>query len=300
MSTSSDWVAARLSKAGIPHDPSTLKIDRGEDRLAVRFPDDRMAWFALNESGNSLLRKERRVLRLLAAHCAFPAPRVIYEDSSGLELRAIVPGAVNPPALRDHLDSDSAFAYQFGADLGRMLGEQHTHIPRNDLEGWLPPLPNWPRPEDLPYLPDVVQDSRLRVRIEQALQQRAEARRTIDTPVLIHTDLGLHNIAVDPASHRPVGIFDYEGAAFGDRHQDFAYLVNHRTDEPLLDGAAEAYEQATGVRIDRQRVYLLNAVAAIGFLGFRRGHSPEEEWCGRTLEADLTWTNEALTAAGLP
>lgn len=43
------------------------------------------------------------------------------------------------------------------------------------------------------------------------------------------------------------------------------------------------YEPATGTKIDRDRVLLLNAVAAVGFLGFRHGHPPEEAWCGRTL-----------------
>ena len=51
--------------------------------------------------------------------------------------------------------------------------------------------------------------------------------------------------------------------------------------------------------LDRDQVLLLNAVAAIGFLAFRHGHSPDESWCGRTLVEDLAWTRAALSRAGL-
>jgi hypothetical protein len=44
---------------------------------------------------------------------------------------------------------------------------------------------------------------------------------------------------------------------------------------------------------------LLNAIAAIGYLAYRHGHAPDEEWCGRTLEQDLAWARAALTCAGL-
>jgi hypothetical protein len=59
------------------------------------------------------------------------------------------------------------------------------------------------------------------------------------------------------------------------------------------------YESTTRIRIDRERVQLLNAMAAIGFLAFRHGHAPEEKWCGRTLAEDLAWTHAALGAIGL-
>ncbi len=106
-------------------------------------------------------------------------------------------------------------------------------------------------------------------------------------------------MVVDPVSYRVLGLFDYEGAVFGDRHQDFAYLVFHSAEEPMLEGALSTYEPATGIRIDRDRVRLLNAIAAIGFLAFRWGHPPAEAWCGRTLAQDLAWTGAALERVGL-
>ena len=62
----------------------------------------------------------------------------------------------------------------------------------------------------------------------------------------------------------------------------------------MRDGAVAMYEPATGIRIDRERVQLFNAVSAIGFLAFRHEHDAAEAWCGRTLAEDIAWTDAAL------
>lgn len=295
-----EQASTALLNAGFPHDPDTLAFDTRGERTAVRVSADRMAWFPSSERGHISLSKERRILRLLEHHCRFAVPRVLYEDVTGWDLRALVQGTVQPSGLSERLLADPVFSRSFGADLGRMLAEQHTHIPAAELAGWLPTTPNWPRPEDLPHLAEVLDDPRLLARIDQALQRRAQLRRALQDPVLAHADLGLHNMVVDPVSYRLLGLFDYEGAVCGDRHHDFAYLVfPAHADAPMLEGALSTYEPATGIRIDRDRVWLLNAVAAIGFLAFRRGHLPEEAWCGRTLAQDLAWTSAALQRAGL-
>jgi aminoglycoside phosphotransferase len=292
-------VSAALVKAGFPHDRRALELHSREDRLAVRMSHDQMAWFPSNEEGCALLTKERRILRLLERFCRFSAPRVLYEDETGWDLRALVKGVVHPLGLSERINDDSDFAHAFGADLGRMLADQHARIPPAELAGWLPVVPNWPRPGDLAHLGEVIDDPKLLARIEQALQRRMDLRRPLQDPVLVHADVGLHNIAVDPVSHRVVGLFDYGGAAFGDRHHDFAYMVFSTAKAPMFEGARVAYESATGVKIDPERVQLLNAVAAIGFLAFRHGHLPSEAWCGRTLAQDLAWTNDALERVGI-
>lgn len=288
---------AELLRAGFVQSPEALEFVVGESRICVQLPSDKLAWFPTTAQGQRLLIKERRVLRLLERYCHFSAPRVLYEDEAGWEVRTFVPGAVRPTGLLERIRGDSKFAHQLGEDFGRILAEQHTCVPPGLLEGWLPRVKIWPRPEDLRRLPEIVQDANLLERIRLALERRAAIRD--DHPVLVHADLGLHNVVVDPDTLRVAGIIDYEGAMFGDRHEDFAFLVFQQQEEPVLDGALSAYEPITGMTIDRDRVLLLNAVAAIGFLGFRYGHPPEEPWCGRTLEQDLAWTHEALAIAGL-
>jgi hypothetical protein len=75
------------------------------------------------------------------------------------------------------------------------------------------------------------------------------------------------------------GVFDYDSAAWADRHHDFRYLVF-------------SFE-----REDRRRIWLYNAACAASFLAFRRGVPPERKWCGRTLDEDLRWVRRALAHA---
>jgi aminoglycoside phosphotransferase (APT) family kinase protein len=274
-----------------------MEFLEGESCIVFPLPNDKIAWFPTTDEGQRRLVKERRVLRLLERYCHFSAPRVIYEDDTGWDLRTFVRGLVRPAYMLERIRSDTNIARLLGEDLGRILAEQHTCVPPEELEGWLPRVKNWPRPEDLSHLPEIVQDSNLVERINLALERRAAIRD--DHPVLVHADLGVHNVVVDPDTLRVTGVIDWEGAVFGDRHQDFAFMVFQQPKEPMLAGALSAYESAAGMKIDRDRVLLLNAVAAIGFLGFRYGHAPEEAWCGRTLEQDLTWTHKALVIAGL-
>ena len=107
------------------------------------------------------------------------------------------------------------------------------------------------------------------------------------------------NIALAPGTEEAVGVFDYDGAAWADRHQDFRYLVfPDGTGGEELEGALEVYEPALGLQLDRERIRLCNAACAIGFLAFRCGTPPEGRSCGRTLAEDLSWVRQALRDLG--
>jgi aminoglycoside phosphotransferase (APT) family kinase protein len=294
-----ETVAENLAAAGYaPPDPA-LVLEPRDGRVLVRLGSDRMAWFPTDEAGRAGLARERRVLRLIAAHCRFPVPRVLHVDARGWDVRSMVPGESRPFTLRERFIADLALAHRAGAAIGRMLADQHTNVPAAALEGWLPLTPGWPRPEDLPRLPEVTGDVALLARIEAALALYAEAEANVADRVLVHADVGLHNIAFDPATDEVAGIFDYEGAAFADRCHDFKYLIIGLPGEALFEAAVAAYEPLAGVAIDRDRARVLHAAAAIAFLAFRAGHAPVEPWCGRTLAEDLAWTGDALTALGI-
>jgi hypothetical protein len=66
-------------------------------------------------------------------------------------------------------------------------------------------------------------------------------------------------------------IFDYDSAAWADRHHDFRYLVFDFGEDNLLEAALSVYEPTVGRTIDVMRVKLYNAVCALNFLAFRRG-----------------------------
>jgi aminoglycoside phosphotransferase (APT) family kinase protein len=83
-------------------------------------------------------------------------------------------------------------------------------------------------------LPDVIDDPPLLEEIRLALKMYDGIVAVADDHVLVHGDLGLHNIAVDPATIEVRGVFDYDGAAWADRHHDFRYLLfDHRQDNAL-------------------------------------------------------------------
>jgi aminoglycoside phosphotransferase (APT) family kinase protein len=294
-----ETILRTLADIGITDAPQRI-LER-DGRWAAILPGNRIAWFPRNEDGRALLARERRVLRLLERYCAFKAPRVIHEAEEGWDLRTMVPGDSQPFEIHALARTDRKLAQRIGEALGRIIADQHTSVPTAELEGWLPATRDWPRTEDLPNIPRVVEYHALLSRIEDALARRDAIVHAPGVRVLTHCDLGFHNIAFDPETRDVVGVFDYEGAAFSDRHFDFKNLSLHCDDgtEPALDAAAEVYEQLTGVAIDRQRVRLFNAIEAIGFLGYRFGHAPEEDWCGRTLAEDLAWADRALKDAGL-
>ena len=291
---------ALLAEAGVLVSPEAVRVEPREDRWAVSLPGTRMAWFPMNPTGTCRLATERRVLDLLAARCAFRAPRVLHAADAGWQLRDLVPGLCDPWGLYRRTRDDRTLARRIGRSLGGILAQQHAGVREADVAGWLPRVPHWPEPAERLWtqLPHVVGDAgllraiaRLLRRYEDQMDDAACDR------VLVHGDLGFHNVAVKPGADEVAGVFDYDSAAWADRHQDFRYLVlGHGEDE--LDGALEVYEPAMGLQLDRKRIRLCNAACAIGFLAFRCGTLPEARSCGRTLAEDLDWVKQALCGVG--
>jgi len=291
-------VGDALTGAGIFVDPADIMVLQRDDRFAAVLPGDRMAWFPINEGGLARLAREARVLRLLTQHCCFRVPIIDHEASDGWQVRRSVPGACDPVATYRRAIADRGFATALGSSIGAMLASQHRAIASADLTGWLPGKPSWPppRPEIERDLQLVIDDASL---LDRALQVVELYEREVDAadPVLVHSDLGFHNMVVDQTSGSLVGVFDYDDAAFADRHHDFKYLLLDVAEEVLLQSATSAYRAAGGKPIDIGRCGLLNAASAVGFLALHAGHGPEERPAGRTLDDDLRWTRLALARA---
>jgi aminoglycoside phosphotransferase (APT) family kinase protein len=234
---------------------------------------------------------------LLAARCSFLAPRILFErDDGNLDVRAMVPGSADPWRIYAKVREDAELATRLGKAIGSILVEQHTRIVAADVADWLPPRPEWPEPSAWirARLPRVVDDPELVARASDVLDAYEAVEVTDADRVLVHGDVGFHNLGIDPDTHEVHGIYDYEGAAWADRHHDFRYLVFDLDRDEVADAARAVYEPAVGLEIRPDRIRLYNAACALSFLAFRDGTPPEERSCGRTLAEDLRWTSHAL------
>jgi len=285
-----------LREAGIALSPTDLRIEPREERWAVWLPGERIAWFPASARGRERLAIERRVLRLLAERCTFAAPRILFESAAGFDVRAMVPGHCDPWPLYERIKTDTTLARRIGRAIGAILVEQHTRIVEADVAGWLPERVAWPEPADWieARLPEIIDDTALIAAINRALDAYEAVSIDPADRVLVHGDLGLHNLAIDPATDSVRGIFDYDGAAWADRHHDARYLVLAIPGEPVLEAALAVYEPAVECMLDRNRIWLYNAVCAASFLASRVGVPAEQKWCGRTLPEDIGWVRHAL------
>jgi len=286
-----------LRSAGVTCSPKDVVPIARDERWAVSLPGERIAWFPASELGNRRLDVERRVLRLIAERCSYQVPRILLVSDRGFDLRQMVPGRCDPWALFHRCQTDLNLAQNVGRSIGSILAEQHVKIHEADVAGWLPQRIAWPEPSHWisEQLPHVVDDHGLICVMEQVVQRYEAVPVDAEDRALVHGDVGLHNLAFDPVSDTVNGIFDYDSAAWADRHHDFRYLLFDGDREDMLDCALDVYESATGRQISRDRVRLYNAACAVSYLAFRMGSPPDQRSCGRTLAEDLQWVRTALS-----
>jgi aminoglycoside phosphotransferase (APT) family kinase protein len=292
-----ETVCDALLGAGVICSREDVEIIARDERWAVPLPGERIAWFPASQAGNNRLSTERRVLSLLSQRCSFALPRPLYVSPSGFEVRQMVSGRCDPWGLFHRCQADSRLALRIGRSVGAMLAEQHSRIGEAEVARWLPQRTVWPETGDWirERLPQVVNDSALICAMEELIECYEAVEVCANDRVLVHGDVGLHNLAVDPESDAVNGIFDYDSAAWADRHHDFRYLPFDVEREDMLDAALEVYEPAVGRAVNRDRIRLYNAACAVSFLAFRVGIHPEQKSAGRTLAEDVRWVRTALT-----
>jgi aminoglycoside phosphotransferase (APT) family kinase protein len=92
----------------------------------------------------------------------------------------------------------------------------------------------------------VIGDTSLLAQIDGVLVAHDRVAVTTDDHVLVHGDLGSHNIAVDPETSEVREVFDYDGASWADRHYDFRYLLFDHQQDHALEASLEVYEPVVG------------------------------------------------------
>jgi hypothetical protein len=285
-----------LRSADLVCAPHEIAITRRDERWAVFVPGERVAWFPASELGSRQLAFERQVLRLVGQRCSFQVPRPLWMSHSGIDVRQMVPGRCDPAGLFRRCQIDATLAQRIGRAIGTMLAQQHTRITADDAGEWLPRRPAWPERAEWirERLPSVVDDGDLVRSMAEVIDRYEAVTVDADDHVMLHGGVGFHNLALDSKTDAVNGLFDYDGAAWADRHHDFRYLLFDVGRDDMLDAALAVYEPGVGRRIDRSRVQLYNAACAISYVAFRSGVPPEQEWCGRTLAGDLAWARDAM------
>lgn len=295
---------AALEALGAPFRLDDIRLQLRDDRWYAFLPGHRLAVFPVSTVATARVARERAVLRALEERCSFHAPRVLAAAPDGsCDLRSMVPGAHATFAVYARVRDDVANAERVGKALGNMIAELHTRVRATDLATPLPSVPEWPKSRAWirERLPRVIDDPSLEAAADRVVATFEDSQPAgLSDRVLVHTDLGLHNISIDTDTLTVHGIFDWESACWSDRHLDFRHLLFGGDREPLFDATATVYEERTGHCVSRARVFLHNAALAITYLAFREGIAPEENWCGRTLAEDLRWTRTAIARVDEP
>jgi len=248
-----------LREAGFAHRAEALRIDAREERWAVSLPDGRIAWFPGSEAGAMRLAVERRVLGLLSRRCSSPVPESLFVSNSGFDVRRMVPGRYDPWGLYRRCQADRQLAQKIRRAIGQILVEQHTRIVEADAVGWLRQHVPWPETGAWigERLPRVIDDRGLIRSLADVIEEYEGVAVNPADRALVHGDLDLHNLALDQAD-AVNGVFDYDGAAWADRHHDFRYLLFDVERDDMLDAALRIYEPAVTRSLDRNRIRLYN------------------------------------------
>lgn len=299
MDLTSKRVSEALREAGLAPNVEECTIEYRDPLYLVRLRNDLLAWFATSDASKELLRRERLVLSA-AQRCSFQTPELIFVSADeSFDVRLMVVGLVDHRLVFEQARADTLFAQRLGAEIGTLLADLHLAAVPVETREALPKHLEWPLSREVVRVAvrSVTDDESLVRDADRALELFESLPIRADDHVLVHGDLGFHNLAFDPHTLAVRGLFDFKDAAWADRHLDFRYLIFDVGRFELLDSACSAYSQRTGHQIDRSRVVLYNAVWAVSFLAFRAGTSPTAMSCGRTLAGDLAWSRSALALA---
>lgn len=292
-----EGLARVLAPAGFTV-PGRPRVHDGDpSRAVVELGDGCFAFVGRDAAGRSALVRERAVLAAISGKLSVAVPRVLWVDAGGaVDVRRGVGGLVDPFGLYARASADAGYAAAIGAHIGRVIAELHAVGVDEELRGMLPRRVSWPEPSAWirERLPRVVDDAGMIAAIDRALERFDSFVAPEEDRRLVHTDVGLHNLAFDPSGREIRGIFDFAEAAWADRHWDLRHLVWRGVAAATLEAAISSYAAAGGGALSRARVVLYNAATAFSYLAFRDGIAAEHRWCGRTLAEDLAWTREVL------
>lgn len=184
------------------------------------------------------------VLRLMRG--IVPVPQVLEVRRPTGELPGLLVTEFLAGERADHLLPmlDRESLAQVGANLGALV-DRLTHVPTlragpfvdetlrigddlgpDGLPGWveaqLPALSTW--------------NASLRTRLIRLAESAQDLLDTVDRTCLVHGDLNLKNLLIDPATLQVTGVLDWEFARSGSPYSDLGNLLRFERDEDFVAG----------------------------------------------------------------
>jgi aminoglycoside 2''-phosphotransferase len=207
-----------------------VPILEGWDSVVLDLDGEYIFCFPRRIEVRTQLKKEGRLLPVLAGHLAVPVPQFQFlgpdDRQEGTEF------AGYPKLPGEALSMAATACLPVAQQLGGFLSDLHTFpvdkaialgVPGGDPQGWREryvELHIWARAHIFPRLPTDLRQSAERV-FEAFLRTETHFR---FQPVLIHADLVSEHILWDPDLERIQGVIDWGDAQLGDPALDFTGL----------------------------------------------------------------------------
>lgn len=235
----------------------------GYDKSVCFVGEDHMVRVARHEVGRTRMVTERRVLARLGGRLGpvrVPEVVAVTEDEYADVCRR-TPGVALD--WRQWAGVTPQRKAALGEPVGAALAALHDAFDGEAVAALGLPAPRPYITGGLVALRGRTGDPARELLLDRVLEVWDRERGSGSPDVVLHTDLGLHNLSLDPESLELRGIFDFGDAAVGDLHLDLRY---DPTFEVGGDALVRAYTRDRGVAVSARRQALLHAMAALGNL----------------------------------
>jgi aminoglycoside 2''-phosphotransferase len=222
-----NWLTIQLPQVIVP-DAALVWIDSGWDSRVLEVNGQWIFQFARRPEITGQFRKELRLLPELAGRLPCTIPNPVFTRLDDPKFICMGYRKLNGEALSD-ATATTAMATQIGAFLNCLhqfpldsVSQTGLIVLRADV--WRTQYLDFYRWVQKGVLPQVSET--LRKNMRNLWEDFLDTEENFHfTPVLIHGDLGVEHILVDPDSDRLVGVIDWGDARVGDPALDFAGLL---------------------------------------------------------------------------
>jgi aminoglycoside phosphotransferase (APT) family kinase protein len=272
-------------------------------RWVAHLSDQRIACVVDTANARQRLARERQLCHLLADRVHFGVPRVEWVDPHGnWDIRLKVPGEAGLTLTytkhHQRILDEPAMAQRTGQRIGQILGELHSVITPEEARQLAPSEPPLATSIERTRVNMAIgiDATALKAQVQEVFARFDALEIGDDEVVLVHGDLGSHNVAFEPETSEVLGVYDFDAIACVDRHWDFKYL--HSYTPSFRQEVLEAYCRHTGIIPDPQRITLYHALTALAYLAWRVD-APEahDRLSGRDKAGAYRWVRQAVAWA---